>query len=65
MSKPRIINGIIAIAIAIITTSMTIYYWKLQGCGFYSLAAAAVMYNGIIAAIWQCVDDCIKSKEAK
>lgn len=61
--RTRIINGCIAVAIAIAISTLTIVEWKSQGCMTSSLIAGLAMYNGIIAALWNCVDAFIKEKE--
>ena len=64
MSTKRIINAVIAIAIAIALVSMVVYYWNQLGCGKQSLIVSLIIYPSFVAALWSCVDEYIKEKEA-
>lgn len=64
MSKKRIINGAIAIAIAIGVMAMTIYYWnKIDGENLRSLAGSILGYGAMLFGLWMSVDTFIKERE--
>lgn len=65
MSKKRVINGVVAIAIAVALVVMVTYYWHKMGCTGWSLVAGIAWNLTFPAALWACVDGYIKEKEAK
>lgn len=56
MKKQRIILAIVAAIVALALCASVSYYWKQQGCGFYSLCAGCAYYIAIVAALWNCID---------
>lgn len=47
-----------------VLTAATCWYWHETGCGWESLAAAVIYYNGACAALWYAVRAVIKERRA-
>ena len=62
MTRARIINAIVWIAIAVALTTMVTVQWHQQGCELISLILAGVFYISACAAIGKVIDLTIQGK---
>lgn len=60
MTRARIINAIVWIAIAVAICVMTTLQWHAQDCPARSLVIGCTMYTAMIAAIAGTIDQTIK-----
>lgn len=60
MKKSRVINAAIWAVIGTALIVLVCYYWKQQGCGWDSLAAAIIQYSAFTACFWGCFDNHIR-----
>ena len=63
MTRARIINAIVWIALAVAVCIAVVIEWHHQGCEVKSLAIACVMYTGMAVGIGATIDQTIKEKQ--